>query len=180
MNSPMNNQHGAALFMSLIFLLILTILGISSMNDSVMQTKMSAAIQDSNIALQGSESALRDAENYIETNVATIQQFTDTGTAGLYSADSSALPNKFSDADWSAANTITAATVVTGLLEQPRYYIQYVGFVNQEDANTSINVENDNHRRGGGDVHGFKTVARSTGASGTTQRIIESFYGKRF
>ena len=177
-----SRQTGAALFMSLIFLLVLTILGLASMNDSVMQTKMASAVQDSNIALQGAESAARDAENQIETNVASLVLFTDEGNAGLYSNTSSTLPDYFNQGSWASdsTKTISGSTVVKGVKEQPRYFIQYVGFVNQEDANASINMSNYSHEAGTGDVHGFKIISRSTGASGNTQRLIESYYGKRF
>ncbi|OZG71476.1 hypothetical protein BTA51_21310 [Hahella sp. CCB-MM4] len=178
MNLPLKKQTGAALFLSLIFLLILTILGISSMSDSVMQTKMAGAVQDSNIALQGAESALKDAESFIEDNVASLSLFTDAGNNGLYSDASTAMPDNYTDSEWTDTKS-KKASAITGLSTEPRYYIQYVGIVSDED-NTSINVNTYSHESGSGEIYGFKITARSTGGSGQTQRIIESYYGKRF
>ena len=56
-------QAGTALVMALVILMILTILGISSMNTSIMEQRMSGNIQDLNRAFEASESGLSRAIN---------------------------------------------------------------------------------------------------------------------
>lgn len=56
-----NCQAGTALVMALVILMILTILGISSMNTSIMEERMSGNIQDLNRAFEASESGLTRA-----------------------------------------------------------------------------------------------------------------------
>lgn len=51
-------QHGMALAMSLIFLLILTLLAVVSMNTGTMQEKMAGNMRDLDISLQSAESAV--------------------------------------------------------------------------------------------------------------------------
>lgn len=51
-------QHGMALAMSLIFLLILTLLAVVSMNTGSMQEKMAGNMRDLDIAMQSAESAM--------------------------------------------------------------------------------------------------------------------------
>ncbi|ABC32579.1 conserved hypothetical protein [Hahella chejuensis KCTC 2396] len=173
-----NKQSGAALFVSLILLLVLTILGLASMNDSVMQGKMAGAVQDSNIALQGVEATLREAESFIETGVASTAAFDDTG--GLYAMNSTTVPDPFSTSDWANGAKVKSATKVSGLSEAPKYFIQHVGKVAAPDEKTKLNIETYSHESGAGEIVGFKIIARSTGASGVSQRIVESYYGKRF
>jgi len=51
-------QRGIALVVALIFLLMLTILGVSAMNTSALEGRMAGNTQENNRAFQGAESAL--------------------------------------------------------------------------------------------------------------------------
>lgn len=55
-------QNGFVLITALIFLVILAVLGLSSMQASTLQERMAGNLRDRNIALQAAELALRDAE----------------------------------------------------------------------------------------------------------------------
>lgn len=169
-----NKQSGAALFVSLIFLLILAILGIASMNDTIMQGKMASAIQDGNIALQGTETALRLAEQNIDS-MASIGNFDNTN--GLYDQDNG--PDPFAAATWTGTNSIQAGAV-TGQGEQPRYFIVLSGQVQDEDSALALNLDTYSHESGAGTILAFRIVARGTGGTTNAQRIVESFYARRF
>lgn len=169
-----HRQRGAALFIVLILLLVVTIIGVSSMNDTLMQGKMASAMQDGNIALQGVESAIRDAEKYLGTIVATTDF---NNTNGLYTEGNG--PNAYAATTWTSTNS-RKATAVSGLKEQSRYYIELVGQVEAEDSSTNIQMGNDSHDQSSGTVTAFRIVARSSGASGISQRVVESFYGVTF
>lgn len=56
------NQSGAVLVISLIMLLLLTLIGASSMQTTSLEEKMAGNLRDRNLAFQVAESALRDAE----------------------------------------------------------------------------------------------------------------------
>ena len=58
-------QHGSVLIISLLLLIVMTLLGLSSMNDTIMEEKMAGNLRQSNIALNVGESAMRDAEEYL-------------------------------------------------------------------------------------------------------------------
>jgi type IV pilus assembly protein PilX len=51
-------QEGAALVVSLIILLVMTLIGVSSMSTSLLQEKMASNAQSSNITFQAAESAV--------------------------------------------------------------------------------------------------------------------------
>jgi type IV pilus assembly protein PilX len=57
----MHNEKGVALLTSLIFLVVLTILGLAGMRSTTMQERMSGNLRDQSVATQAAEAALRDA-----------------------------------------------------------------------------------------------------------------------
>lgn len=56
---PKHKQQGVVLFISLMILLVLTLLGISSLNGSLMEEKMASNSQTSTTIFQSAESAIR-------------------------------------------------------------------------------------------------------------------------
>jgi type IV pilus assembly protein PilX len=58
-------QQGAVLITSLIVLLLLTIIGVSSMRSSIMEEKMAQNTRNHLVAFEAAESALRDADQWI-------------------------------------------------------------------------------------------------------------------
>lgn len=168
-------QKGVALFVSLVFLLILSVLGVSSMNDTIMQGKMASAIQDGNVALQGAETALRVAEDAIE-DFASTSGFTAIGP--LYTQGSA--PDPFAATTWTG-NASREAGVVAGQADQPRYFIELAGTVVDLGSDGGVSEVGNGYGASGGsgDIKTFRIVARGTGGTGISQRIVESFYGKR-
>ena len=58
-------QHGVALVVSLVLLVVVTLLGLSGMRTTALQERMSANLYDRSLALQAAESALLAAETAI-------------------------------------------------------------------------------------------------------------------
>lgn len=65
-SNTLAHQRGMALVLSLIFLIIVTLLSMSSMQGSMIQNRMAASQRDHTMALQAAEAALRDAENQLQ------------------------------------------------------------------------------------------------------------------
>lgn len=59
-------QRGMALLMSLVFLLLLTLIGISSMQNATLQEKMSGGLWLRNQSFQAAEAALRIGESAVQ------------------------------------------------------------------------------------------------------------------
>lgn len=66
---PLKFQQGAALFVSLIFLLLLTIIGVVGMQSAVMQEKMAGNSKFKNQSFQYAEAGLREGEGFISSDV---------------------------------------------------------------------------------------------------------------
>jgi type IV pilus assembly protein PilX len=61
-------QLGATFVTGLIFLVVITLLGITAMKTASMEERMSGNLRDRNLALQAAEMALRYAEQHIRDN----------------------------------------------------------------------------------------------------------------
>ncbi len=71
-------QRGAVLAVGLVILLVLTLIGIVSLQSSSMEEKMAGNMRDMNLALQSTETTLREAETFID-GIANTSGF---GTSG--------------------------------------------------------------------------------------------------
>lgn len=170
----LKKQSGATLIISLIILIILTILVLSGSQSTIIQEKMTAAIRDSHVSLEIAESGIRDAEEMIE-GLSSVAGFNDVD--GRYS-ENSGPADIFASATWADSLTSAATTSVSGSVA--RYYVEYLGLLSLDDDSSGLNMTGYGETTGEGDVHGFKVVSRSVGRDGNTERIIVSYYGKRF
>jgi type IV pilus assembly protein PilX len=94
-------QYGAVLFVGLIMLLVLTLMGIVAMKSSILQEKLASGSMDQNVAFQSAESALRDAEIYINSSITPASGFVAACTNGL------CLPSTTSTSVWDAISDWT-------------------------------------------------------------------------
>jgi type IV pilus assembly protein PilX len=62
------SQRGMVLLVSLVFLLLLTLLGISTMQNATLQEKMAGSVMARNKTFQGAEGALRLGESAIQVS----------------------------------------------------------------------------------------------------------------
>ena len=68
MNIP-NKQQGAALVVCLIILLVMSVIGVSSVSNSTIQQRMAFNLRQQQLAENAAEHALRAAENYLTTTI---------------------------------------------------------------------------------------------------------------
>jgi len=69
-------QKGSSLIVCMVFLLLLTILGVSSMQSATMQEKMAGNAIEENRAFQLAEAGLRAGEANVQANSATLTSVT--------------------------------------------------------------------------------------------------------
>jgi len=83
--STRQRQSGMSLFPALMFLLVLSVLGVSALNSTLMQDKMVSNTKDLNLAFQAAEAGLRDGEADVERNktIWTPTSFSSACTNGL-------------------------------------------------------------------------------------------------
>lgn len=166
-------QTGATLIVCLIILVIITLLGVGSIQDTTLEEKMAGNMKNRNAAFQAAESALRDAENYL-ANIVTTSDF--DGTGG-YLSSSDDEPDYYNVSTWSAASSAEAVSLGSAK-SNPRYIIKYI--VEEDAADNNPAIENYGDQTAGDSVTIFKIIARGTGGADNAVVVLQTFYGKRF
>jgi type IV pilus assembly protein PilX len=69
-------QHGVVLVVALIFLLLVTLIGVSSMQNATMQEKMAGSVTLKNQSFQMAEASLRVGENEVASSTYKLNQCT--------------------------------------------------------------------------------------------------------
>ena len=186
-------ETGVALVMTLTILLILTILGVSSIQTTTMGERMARNARDVNIAFQGAEAAIADAEELVEsfTNISAMPDEEGAGAAlcdaGLCTSIDGAArwTQAFGYVDWteSAATPTTHKRASTtgsslGAADDPRYMVEYVAKITIEQD--TLNIGNVGEGGGSGQSYVFRITARGSGGTTDAAVMIQSLYGKQF
>ena len=161
-------QRGSVLVVSLMILVVLTLLGISSMSGSIVEEKMASNSRDYNLAFQAAETAMRNAENFVDS-IASMSAF--GTTTGLYATEAN--PDVHDATIWTNANSIQlAADTIEGVYTQPRYIVELLSSEGQPD----INISNYGESSGIGAVNTFRITVRATGGSDDTVVMLQTHY----
>ncbi len=172
-NLKLRSQSGAALAISLIILLVLTLVVVSSTQNGVVQERMAYAVRDAHISLEDAEIGVAAAQTAILGSSDTTG-FTSTGSNGLY-AEGTGPTDFFAAANWGANNSVLVPAA-TGA--NTRYFIQHLGTAPAAGVDEEIEATG---RYGDPDEEGseeaFRIVVRATGESGNAERILVSYFG---
>lgn len=172
-----HRQGGAILVFCLVFLSILTVMGTSGMETTVLEERMSSNMRDHTIAFQSAESALKNAEAWLLQQAA-LPIVSSDGSTRVWSEDSmdpSATDGKYwwghanIDGAWWNTNA-DAITGVAGVATQPNYIIEEYRTV---DSGESLGT-------GGGETPRSRTfhriTARGVGINPNTAVRVQSTF----
>ncbi|MFK8027721.1 MAG: PilX N-terminal domain-containing pilus assembly protein [Gammaproteobacteria bacterium] len=122
------NQNGVALVICLILLTVSTLLGLASVNSTILEEKMAGNIRSKHLSFQSTEAALRDAEEYMDTSVGLSSIF--DGTNGQYphsQPGDSDFPiwegDNVASSSWRNASTVN----INGTITTPQFIIEDLG-----------------------------------------------------
>ncbi len=162
--SARSSQRGITLIVCMVVLLVLTFMGLASIQDTTLEERMAGNLRNSNLAFQAAESALRNAEDRIDGMVV-LPDF--DGSDGLYPALSVDAAN-WSDANWLASGAAYSGPTIPGLASPPRYFIELMSSAEaQESLQTGSVIE----------VTGmFRITARGVGGSDTAVAVLQTYY----
>lgn len=176
-------ESGFSLIVGLIFLVVMSLLGITMMNVTRMETMMAGSAREANIAFQAAETALREGEAAIEAAL-TLDAFDGSaGMLGLNDAEPDFQQTDPTAADYAWDNTwsIEYPTDPTDpnypeVLAQPRFVIKHM----DEIVDSSIETRS----YGGGSpapiTSVFSITARAISRDGSAETVLRSYYGKIF
>jgi type IV pilus assembly protein PilX len=172
-----NRQHGVALVIALVLLLVVTVLGLASMRDMTLQERISANMYDRSLAFQRSEAALRAAEAAITSNwqIATLGGQDCTGANACVNVGTTAFTA--GGANWTNVPTGTTGFEVnnSNTVGTPQYHIQFIdtgsspnamGLASNADAGNYGNTYPPDN------VAHYRVTARSSDPADSTDRSI--------
>jgi type IV pilus assembly protein PilX len=170
-------QKGAILIFCLIFLTVLTMMGVSGMESTTLEERMSANMRDYTLAFQSAESAIRAAEAWlaVQGNLPLVSGDGSTTVWTENSMDAAANDGKYwwdhANADWTWwMNNGVATTDVAEVSGQPRYIIEEYRSV---DSGQSISIG------GGGSTVPrvfHRVTARGVGINPTTSVSVQTTF----
>jgi type IV pilus assembly protein PilX len=178
---PGRTQRGTALVVALLFLVLLSLLGMSSMSATTLEEKMSTNSQDQNAAMQAAEAALRDAQadlqNTNTTNrVVAVTNFNATCSQALCAECAQSLCTQPAPAANALNNPLASAFLgqftglVTGafstLAQQPRYVIELLTALPPQTPTPPA----------GQAVRNFRITAKGYGHNANTVVVLQTVY----
>lgn len=167
-----SRQRGAVLFVSLIFLLVLTLLGVMLARSQTTEERMAQNDANHALAVEAAGAALRFAENNIAT--ATYTNFAQDG-AGLYQLDPAA-GSVYTSSIWSntAAILTYTGTALTSVPTAPQFLVEQL----QSVALPGTPLGGCTGYSGNGCVSVYQITAHATGGDQTGNATLRSIYEK--
>lgn len=165
-------QRGTALVMTLVFLLLLTILGITASNTATLEERMAGNVKDQNLSFQAAETALAHAEAWVAATGGAAELTVDN-TKGIYAPATSGVAEVWETIDWSDSTAVVIYPGTPGspvaaspgtlgdVSTMPRYIIENMGTAPLPPPGTGTRLT-------------VRITARGTGASDTTETIVQS------
>ncbi|MDT8363985.1 MAG: PilX N-terminal domain-containing pilus assembly protein [Nitrosomonas sp.] len=161
-------QRGVVLVTGLIFLVILTLLGTTALQGTVLEEKMAGNLRDETLALQAAEAALRSGEIFLEQVALPVF----AGSDGLYhyASANTAAPDPKNWSGWESIGLV-AASSMDGVASQPRYIIEQLASVPQQGNKGSAQQSGTFP-----DDEMFRIIARGVGGTASAVVILQSTY----
>lgn len=161
-------QAGMSLIMGLLFLALLSLLGLAGMSVSSLEERMASNTQDRTLAFNAAETSLRDCEMVLQG--ASLPVF--NGTNGMYQPAALGATPVWKSINWTAANTTRVhATTPTGAAAAPRCIIEELPALPNSGGNDSLAAG-----RPLPDVGMYRITARGVGAKPGTVVVLQSTF----
>ena len=160
------SQHGAALLISLVFMLILSIICASALQSTTLQERMAGNARDSNSAFQAAEAALREGEKVLQG--AALSAF--NGNNGLYK-QCSGTAVECTPPDWNVTTSTgwRTANGISGVSNAPQFYLQELKQLDDPlaplDAGTPVKL-----------ITNYRITARGFGVSDRSIVVLRTIY----
>jgi type IV pilus assembly protein PilX len=176
---PPKQQHGIVLFTSLIFLLILTVIGLAALNNNGLQTRMAIGHAETNASFQSAESALVAGEAWL-----TLQTAQPSASCANPCSDTSLIwprvglptpildPATLDSETWWTANGRVLGQSIDNVSAQPRYAIEELGPDNTGSLTTGLGTTYK--------IYYFQVTSRGYGAQSTSRTVVQSVFARGY
>ena len=168
-----NRQRGSALIVSLVFLLAMTLIGVTAMQGTAQQESMAGNAREKNLAFQAAEAGLRRGERWLEGIANTIPPFPANASQCLFSppSDSLATPTTDWGTFWMNYNWTPCRGYDLSLGQvstQPQYAVEFLGTVAGSSSETIGNPLSE--------AYMFRITSRATGGNANAVSILQVIY----
>lgn len=176
-HKPMKYQTGVVLITSLVILLVMTVLGVTAIQSTVLEERMAGNFRDRHLAFQAAEAALRNGETWmLSLSSAPIPD--STGSTGVVNKLST-LPSTW---NW---NSISAGFVTVNGLEwavatpervinsSPKRLIEEIKFINDGDMTIGTAQAKEGNMQ-------YRITARGTGGTDNAMVIAQVVFSRRY
>ncbi|PCJ30331.1 MAG: pilus assembly protein PilX [Gammaproteobacteria bacterium] len=157
------NQHGLALMVSLIMLLLMSLLAINSMKSTVLEEKITANYKNRNMAFQAAEAGLRAGEEFL-AGPGNLPIF--DGNLGRYQATTSGSP-RWESIDWYDSSKTANYTGLSYIASQPLYIIEELPSVRQAGESVGSGLEENSF---------YRVTTHAVGGTKSAEVILQSTF----
>jgi len=165
-----NRQRGVVLFVVLVMMLLLTIIGVTAMNNVTMEERMAGNLRDSDLAFQAAEATLRNGENWLLPQI-TPPATCATGPCTTVWQESTLFDLAGQDDAWWNTQGLVGDGDISGLYADPRFVLEELAWVRD-----SLVV---GHAVTTGSDY-YKVTARAVGGSQSAISILQTTFIKRY
>ncbi|MFL0810778.1 MAG: pilus assembly protein [Agarilytica sp.] len=183
-SSPPNHQSGAALVISLIILLVLSIIGIQGLQSTTLEEKMAGSFRDRAIALEAAEAGLAAAESYLNRYEMVRPTPADTDYIWEYGSSQAntdfANLGSWADAENNSTNVFTSSDHLWNAA--PKFFIEERGLITEEESagkNAGVGSREDTPNNTV-EVWGYRITAIGYGSSPNSQVVLQANYEKTY
>lgn len=181
MSSP-RRERGAVLIISLILLVLITLIGVASLRNVVLEAKMSSNYYDRSLAFQSAESGLRAGEAVAVSQAQATPKHTQalalstplnatqcssSCSGGLCSPPGLYCEGRWTMTDFTGWTTASSITLNTQAGSSPQYFVEFLG--NNFPCDPSTPAVNATCAR-------YRITARSQSGTGRAAVMLQSVY----
>jgi type IV pilus assembly protein PilX len=165
-------QRGTVLVVGLVFLLLMTLIGVTAFAVATQEERMAGNSRDRLRAFEAAEQALRDCERHLGGPLPPLFSADGSADRGMYEAPdvdrSPAEAEKWQTIDWDSEPSRQLAGVAE-VAEQPRCIVQRLARARSSDA--SLRAE-----AAPVPAHAYQVTGRGVGASRGTVVVLQSTF----
>lgn len=161
-------QRGAVLITALVLLVVLTLLGLASMQNTILEERMAGNYRDRQIAFEAAEAALRAGEQRIaDTAVfnALVWDSEGADTDHAYEGDGTLDPFT------AAGEELTDATVTTETVNPPVHLVERLPEIDMPESSLVKGFPEQPPK-----IRYYRTTARGQGKTTATEVVLQSTY----
>jgi type IV pilus assembly protein PilX len=165
-----NQQQGAALVVSLIILVAITMLAVTSMKISSTEQAMAGNLRESALTFQAAEAGLSVAEAALVAGNEPANLIPETNPD----------PDYMAQATWTGASATEAPVTLINISTNPRYIIKSLGVWNPNASVSALDPGYAGYGRSSDarTIAYYRVTARGSGQTGNTFRTVQTYYGR--